>query len=231
MCKFYYLCLLIIHLKNLTVTDNVPGTNGLSQAKAQAFNITVRMPDDLHCTGGKPTTRRRFFHHIINRTTASTGNICTVRCRNNAVAGPFGGCFAVQQTDTRATSNRPETIATEQALGDVLDQVRQNQADFGVAVQANKKAGEDEAQQNLAAVEAILDETPTTRRFPQETPTAVRGGSGRQNRNGSGSQTGKGNGRNDGSNTKKGASGNPNGGNEGSGGAVLNRNGDRNGQN
>ena len=39
---------------------------------------------------------------------ASTGNVCTVRCRNNAVAGPFGGCFAVQQTDVKATANSPE---------------------------------------------------------------------------------------------------------------------------
>lgn len=39
--------------KNLTVTNNVPGVNGLSQAKAQDFNITVTMPDDLNCTGGE----------------------------------------------------------------------------------------------------------------------------------------------------------------------------------
>lgn len=39
--------------QNLTVTNNVPGVNGLSQAKAQAFNITVKMPDNLSCTGGK----------------------------------------------------------------------------------------------------------------------------------------------------------------------------------
>lgn len=39
--------------QNLTVTNNVPGANGLSQAKTQDFNITVTMPDDLACTGGK----------------------------------------------------------------------------------------------------------------------------------------------------------------------------------
>ncbi|KAL3423791.1 hypothetical protein PVAG01_05538 [Phlyctema vagabunda] len=66
--------------QNLTVTNNVPGVNGFSQAKTEDFNITVTMPDDLACTG------------------ASTGNVCTIRCRNNAVAGPFGGCFAVQQS-------------------------------------------------------------------------------------------------------------------------------------
>lgn len=40
--------------QNLTVTNNVPGVNGFSQAKAQDFNITVQMPDSFTCTGGKP---------------------------------------------------------------------------------------------------------------------------------------------------------------------------------
>jgi hypothetical protein len=65
----------------LKVTNNIPGSFGLSQAKEQDFTINVQMPEKFNCIG------------------ASTGNICTVRCRNNAVAGPFGGCFAVQQTD------------------------------------------------------------------------------------------------------------------------------------
>ncbi|KAI1338849.1 hypothetical protein F5Y15DRAFT_99769 [Xylariaceae sp. FL0016] len=67
--------------QSLTVTDNIPGANGLSQVKEQAFDIKVTMPNNIDCTGG------------------STGDICTVRCRNNAVAGPFGGCFPVQQTN------------------------------------------------------------------------------------------------------------------------------------
>lgn len=37
----------------LEVTNNVPGTNGFSQAKTQDFNITVTMPTDLNCTGGE----------------------------------------------------------------------------------------------------------------------------------------------------------------------------------
>ena len=65
----------------LKVTNNVPGTFGLSQEKEKEFTINVQMPENFNCIG------------------ASTGNICTIRCRNNAVAGPFGGCFAVQQTD------------------------------------------------------------------------------------------------------------------------------------
>ena len=38
---------------NLTVTNNVPGSNGLSQAKEQDFNITVTLPTDMNCIGGK----------------------------------------------------------------------------------------------------------------------------------------------------------------------------------
>jgi hypothetical protein len=38
--------------QNLTVTNNVPGVNGLSQAKTEDFNITVAMPENLACTGG-----------------------------------------------------------------------------------------------------------------------------------------------------------------------------------
>jgi hypothetical protein len=72
----------------LKVTNNIPGSFGLSQAKEQDFTINVQMPDKFNCIG------------------ASTGNICTVRCRNNAVAGPFGGCFAVQQTDGQGRTDK-----------------------------------------------------------------------------------------------------------------------------
>jgi hypothetical protein len=72
----------------LKVSNNVPGTFGLSQAKEKEFTINVQMPDKFNCIG------------------ASTGNICTVRCRNNAVAGPFGGCFAVQQTDGKGRTDK-----------------------------------------------------------------------------------------------------------------------------
>jgi hypothetical protein len=71
----------------LKVTNNVPGANGLSQAEATNFAINVQMPDNFNCVG------------------ASTGDICTVRCRNTAVAGPFGGCFPVQQTDGTGRAN------------------------------------------------------------------------------------------------------------------------------
>lgn len=83
-------------------------------------------------------------HHassLTHVTIGSTGNICTVRCRNNSVAGPFGGCVAVQQTDVKATANTPENIATAQKKAAVDAQVKQNKADLAVAVKANQVDG------------------------------------------------------------------------------------------
>ncbi|KAG9233367.1 hypothetical protein BJ875DRAFT_46340 [Amylocarpus encephaloides] len=122
--------------QNLTVTDNVPGVNGLSQAKTQDFTIKVAMPDNLACTG------------------ASTGNICTVRCRNNALAGPFGGCFAVQQTDVTAQENTAQTNTKADTVEAVDDQVAINKADLPVAIAANQNAGTPEA---LAAASVAAD--------------------------------------------------------------------------
>jgi len=36
----------------LQVANNIPGSNGLSQAKEQDFTINVQMPDDFNCIGG-----------------------------------------------------------------------------------------------------------------------------------------------------------------------------------
>ncbi|OIW34621.1 hypothetical protein CONLIGDRAFT_14118 [Coniochaeta ligniaria NRRL 30616] len=144
--------------QNLTVTNNVPGVNGLSQAKAQAFNITVKMPDTLSCTG------------------ASTGNVCTVRCRNTAVAGPFGGCFAVQQVDVTPKVNTPANIATLQTLDAVLKQVAENQADLPVAIAANQAAGSTEADQNAKAVNSLLAIAITSKASPTTTPVVQLGG-------------------------------------------------------
>ncbi|TVY85494.1 hypothetical protein LSUE1_G000215 [Lachnellula suecica] len=85
--------------QQLTVTNNVPGVNGLSQATATDFNVTVAMPADFTCTGG------------------STGNVCTVRCRNAAVAGPFGGCFPVQQVGAAAATTGATAATAAAATG------------------------------------------------------------------------------------------------------------------
>ncbi|KAH7342958.1 hypothetical protein BKA65DRAFT_431151 [Rhexocercosporidium sp. MPI-PUGE-AT-0058] len=126
-----------VFTQNLTVTNNVPGANGFSQAKTQDFNITVTMPDKMTCIGG------------------STGNICTVRCRNNAQAGPFGGCFAVQQIDTTPNANSANTIATAATLPAVLAQVQQDQLDLDAAIKANQVSG-----QGAAALKAAGAELP-----------------------------------------------------------------------
>ncbi|KAE9370415.1 hypothetical protein N431DRAFT_442254 [Stipitochalara longipes BDJ] len=131
--------------QNLTVTNNVPGVNGLSQGKTQDFNITVAMPSNLACTG------------------ASTGNVCTVRCRNNAVAGPFGGCFAVQQTDVTATANSANQITTAQTLSGISAQIAENNVDLPVAVAANQQQGTTEQTQANEAVKALLGVTVTSK--------------------------------------------------------------------
>ncbi|PHH53789.1 hypothetical protein CFIMG_003331RAa [Ceratocystis fimbriata CBS 114723] len=116
----------------LVVENNVPGTNGFSQAKTQQFNITVTMPDNMDCTG------------------ASTGNICTVRCRNNALAGPFGGCFPVQQPGKTGT-NSAKTIGTASDLKTIEEQVLSSQKDLPASIQANKDAGRNGAVEDVAS--------------------------------------------------------------------------------
>ena len=104
------------------------------------------MPDNFNCIG------------------ASTGNICTVRCRNTAVAGPFGGCFAVQQADGKGRTDNSAAgklhlffssahsalvhrltqtvgVDTAQTLQGISDQILQNQQDLPVAIAANQAAG------------------------------------------------------------------------------------------
>ena len=79
----------------------------------------------------------------------------------------------MQQTDVTPRQNRPDNIETAQAIDATLAQVASNQQDLGAAIQANANAGTDEAKQNLAAVEAILNIAPTTSQFPQQTPDLV----------------------------------------------------------
>ncbi|TGO90730.1 hypothetical protein BPOR_0053g00210 [Botrytis porri] len=188
--------------QNLTVTNNVPGVNGLSQAKTQDFNITVQMPDNLACTG------------------ASTGNICTVRCRNNAVAGPFGGCFPVQQTDVAATNNSANTISTAQTLKAIEAQVQENNVDLPVAVAANQAAGSADGVKGFNGANALLSASVTSKAAPvmtlavenvgvnaavayttttssaEATATTAAKGNGKGNTNAKGNGNGNGNGRN-----------------------------------
>ncbi|KAF3764231.1 hypothetical protein M406DRAFT_291283 [Cryphonectria parasitica EP155] len=138
----------------LQVTNNVPGANGFSQAKTQDFNMTITLPANMNCTGG------------------STGNICTVRCRNNALAGPFGGCIAVQQTDTAAKTNVAADITTGSTLDEVNAQVQQNQIDLPAAIAANQAGGTPEQLAALAAVSKLAFPTVVSKAAPVQTPAA-----------------------------------------------------------
>ena len=124
---------------DLPVSNNVPGANGFSQAKEQDFNVMVKLPDNMNCTG------------------SSAGNVCTLRCRNNALAGPFGGCVALQQTNGGGrTSSAAKDIATKASLDAVAAQVEADKKQLNAAVQANQNAGSNSADQGVKAVNALI---------------------------------------------------------------------------
>lgn len=66
------------------VTQDVPGFGfqGLSLATSRDFPLTVQMPAGMTCEG----------------TVAGVNNVCIVRVRNGAAAGPFGGSAAFTQS-------------------------------------------------------------------------------------------------------------------------------------
>lgn len=113
------------------------------------------MPSDLACTG------------------ASTGNVCTVRCRNNALAGPFGGCFAVQQTDVTAAANNANVISTAQTASGIKAQVAENIVDLPVAIADNVQQGSEAAVAANAKAANLLAASVTTTAFPQQTQTVA----------------------------------------------------------
>ncbi|KAI8933319.1 hypothetical protein NX059_009943 [Plenodomus lindquistii] len=160
----------------LTVSNNVPGSFGLSQEKEKDFTINVQMPKTFNCLG------------------ASTGNICTIRCRNTAIAGPFGGCFAVQQTDgTGRQDDTAASVETAQTLEGISAQILQNQKDLPAAIAANQAAGAAGTNEGAAAISALAPPNPAA----TQAPTAGNGnGNGNQNagQNG-GNGRGQGNGR------------------------------------
>ncbi|TDL20246.1 hypothetical protein BD410DRAFT_725896 [Rickenella mellea] len=69
-----------------TVSQNVPGFAGLSLAKATDFQLVAQMPAGMACTGGP------------------NGDACIMRCRNPALAGPFGSCVAVTNAASAAAA-------------------------------------------------------------------------------------------------------------------------------
>ncbi|KAJ6612710.1 hypothetical protein B0H10DRAFT_2177356 [Mycena sp. CBHHK59/15] len=79
-----------------TVTTNVPGFASLSLATAKDFPLVAQMPAGMACTGGP------------------NGDACLMRCRNKALAGPFGSCVAVA-SGTAAAATAPAAAANASA--------------------------------------------------------------------------------------------------------------------
>ncbi|KZV86997.1 hypothetical protein EXIGLDRAFT_752515 [Exidia glandulosa HHB12029] len=80
--------------QEMDVVTNVPGFLSLSGATAEDFPLVAQMPAGATCTGGPD------------------GNACIVRCRNKAIAGPFGGCVAVTTGDSAAASGNSTASTT-----------------------------------------------------------------------------------------------------------------------
>lgn len=165
-------------------------------ARANAMTLTVTMPNDLKCVG------------------SSAGNVCTVRCINKQ---EVGGCFAVQQTDTKALpgSNAPQNIKTAQTKDGIETQVLQNKQDFKAAeaaiADASRGGSDDQQDQNQAAAvaKAVLEQ--------QKKTGIVKSNAGNQANNGNNNNNNAGNNNNN--------NGGNNGANRGGAAAGGNRNG------
>ncbi|KAK7448317.1 GEgh16 protein [Colletotrichum acutatum] len=201
---------------DLDLTSNANGATGqtklqVQEAGAQSgqIKLKVTMPDDLACVG------------------ASTGDVCTVRCFNDNAKGPFGGCFAVQQTDTKPKQNTPANIPTAQTLDGVLKQVQQNIVDLPAAVKSNQEA-KTQDDQGVTAIKELLGNNATQEAAGPAGSGANTGNNNNNNNNngnnnngnanagnGNGRQKGKGNrnGNNNANNGGAAAGGNANAGN------------------
>ncbi|KAI0442193.1 cell surface protein [Xylaria telfairii] len=89
--------------KTAEVTQDVPGLpiGGLSLATNTDFPVTVQMPAGMTC----------------DATVAGVDNVCIVRVRNGAAAGPFGGSAAFTQSSAarkRAIAYRLKKRAQEE---------------------------------------------------------------------------------------------------------------------
>lgn len=81
----------------MDVTTNVPGIAGLSLAAAKDFDLVAQMPAGVSCTGGP------------------NGDACLVRCRNQALAGPFGSCVAVGNAGSTTSTSAAGSAASSAA--------------------------------------------------------------------------------------------------------------------
>ncbi|KAI8263684.1 hypothetical protein K4K56_005509 [Colletotrichum sp. SAR 10_98] len=176
---------------DMDLTSNANGATGQTKLQVQEgqpqngiINLKVTMPQDMACVG------------------ASTGDVCTVRCFNAAAAGPFGGCFAVQQTDTTPKQNTPQNIPTAQTLENVLTQVQQNAKDLPAAVKSNQEA-KTQDEQGVTAIKEILGNN-ATQEAAGPAGNAAGGNTGNNNNNNNNNNNGGGNRKNNGNNANNG---------------------------
>lgn len=83
----------------MAITSNVPGVAGLSAATVRDYKLVAKVPAEMKsCSGG------------------SNGATCIIRCRNAAIAGPFGGCMAAMM-EGQETFSEP----TKRSLRSVIE--------------------------------------------------------------------------------------------------------------
>ncbi|KAI0179495.1 hypothetical protein GGR52DRAFT_309286 [Hypoxylon sp. FL1284] len=175
---------------NVTSNEKGPDRNGI-------ITLNVQMPKDMACIG------------------SSTGNVCTVRCRN---AQDFGGCFAVQQMDTKPAENTPQNIEAFQSLESINEQIQQNKADLPAASEALANSGKSDAEIGTAIVEGIQSADPATDGLAQDDTSDNSGNTGGSNNNGAGNGNGNSNGNGNGNANGNGNGNGNTGGNGGFGG-------------
>ncbi|EJT79499.1 hypothetical protein GGTG_04583 [Gaeumannomyces tritici R3-111a-1] len=160
--------------KQLEMLSNVPGINRLSQVVAQDFNVAIKLPDNVKCTGGTHLPQHDYTKRLANMGASLRlgGQHLHSSLRNNAIAGPFGGCFPIQQIDVEPTINTPQNIKSFKGLPGVLSQIDGNLRDLDEAIKALAREGSAEAKNNLEAGHALLKASAISKRFPTTTQLA-----------------------------------------------------------
>jgi hypothetical protein len=91
------------NFQTIQVTKQVPGTKGKSDAANQAFELDVKLPQGIKCTGPK--------------------GACLVRCKNGN-SQPFGGCAVVAgPTPNKKRDTNELTIEDIEELNEEDDEI------------------------------------------------------------------------------------------------------------
>lgn len=151
-----------------------------------------------------------------------------VRCRNKQ---NFGGCVAIQQSDTTPNVNSPQNIKTAATLKSVLDQVNEDQRDFKTTVNAIATASEKD--QGAAVAKALVDANLASGVLKDQNTTRVAApaAGAKNNNNNKNNNKNKNNGKKNNANARTGKKNNAKGGRKanaaGAQGAKKNANGGR----